>query len=264
MKKILSLAVLIAVMAAAQAHEFWMQPVRFFFKPGEKLMVRFMVGENFMGEPWDIKRHRVEKLEHHRTGGVKSMVDSVTDTQTHNLSVTLAQEGTHLIVLQSDNAFIELEGPRFNEYLKEDGLDDVYAHREKTKTLDRPSKEFYARYSKLLVQVGNKRDDTYKKEMGFPIEIIPEKNPYSLKKGDPLRFKVLFEGKPAFGTLVKVWNRFDNRTTLQNIYTEKDGTIETRLSNPGSWMVSAVRMVPSKRPGADWQSHWGSVVFGVE
>ena len=100
--------------------------------------------------------------------------------------------------------------------------------------------------------------------MGFPIEIIPEKNPYTLKKGDPVRFKILFEGKPLFGAKVKVWNRFDNRTTLQNIHTEKNGIIETHISNPGPWMVSVVKMVPSKQPGADWQSYWGSLVFGVE
>lgn len=251
-------------MIFAQAHEFWLLPSNFFFKSGEKLLIRFMVGENFMGESWDLKQHRVEKLEHHRLSGVMNFVDSITDAEKYNLAITLKDEGTHMVALQSNNAFIELEGEKFNEYLKEDGLDDVYAHREKTKTLSRPSKEFYSRYSKLLVQVGARKDDTFKKIVGFPIEIIPEQNPYSLKKGDPVRFKILYEGKPLFGARVKVWNRFDNRTTLQNIYTEKNGVIETRISNPGPWMVSVVKMVPSKLPGAEWQSYWGSLVFGVE
>lgn len=264
MKKIVAIIGLMAIITFVTAHEFWLQPSKFLFKPGEKLAVRFMVGEHFMGEPWEVKKHRVEKLEHHRLGGIKNLTDSVTDSEKQNLSVTLKQEGTHMIALQSDNAFIELDGKKFNEYLKEDGLDDVYAQREKTKTLANPSKEFYSRYSKVLVQVGENRDDTYKKVIGFPIEIIPERNPYSLKKGDPIRFKILYEGKPLFGALVKVWNRFDNRTTLQNIYTEKNGVIETRISNPGPWMVSVVKMVPSKFQGADWQSYWGSLVFGVE
>lgn len=263
-KRILAIVGLMAVITFAQGHEFWMKPSKFFFRSGEKLLVRFMVGENFMGESWDIKKHRVEKMEHYSLGSVKSLVDSITDTETQNLALTLKQEGTHMISLQSNNAFIELEGDKFNDYVKEDGLDDVYTHREKTNTLSKPSKEFYSRYSKLLVQVGEKKDDTYKKVVGFPIEIIPEQNPYSLKKGDAVRFKILYEGKPLFGARVKVWNRYDNRTTLQNIHTEKNGVIETRISNPGSWMVSVVKMVPSKLPGAEWQSYWGSLVFGVE
>jgi len=263
-KKIISTIALLALIILAQAHEFWLQPAKFIFKPGEKLLVRFMVGENFMGEPWDLKKHRIEKLELHRLASVRNLADSVKEVEKDNLSVSLNEEGTHLIVMQSNNAFIEMEGEKFNEYLKEDGLDDVYAHREKTNSLNKPSKEFYSRHAKLLVQVGDKKDDTYKKVMGFPVEIIPEQNPYSLKKGDPVRFKILFEGKPLFGARVKVWNRFDNRTTIQNIYTEKNGMIETRISNPGAWMVSVVKMVPSKTAGAEWQSYWGSLVYGVE
>lgn len=263
-KKIISTITLLAVVTLLQAHEFWLQPAKYFFEPGEKLLVRFMVGENFMGEPWDLKKHRIEKLELHRLASVKNLTDSVKEDEKNTLSVSLKEEGTQLVVMESNTAFIELEGEKFNEYLKEDGLDDVYAHREKTSSLNKPSKEFYSRHTKLLIQVGDKKNDTYKKVIGLPIEIIPEMNPYVLKKGDPVRFKILFEGKPLFGAKVKVWNRFDNRTTLQNIHTEKNGIIETRISNPGPWMVSVVKMVPSKQTGADWQSYWGSLVFGIE
>jgi uncharacterized GH25 family protein len=140
----------------------------------------------------------------------------------------------------------------------------VYDQRKKANTLTKPSKEFYSRHTKLLLQVGDVKDDTYKKVAGLPIEIVPDRNPYSLKKGDLIRFKILWQGKPLFGTKVKVWNRFDNRTTIQNIYTEQDGTMETHISNPGAWMVSVVTMVPSKKEGADWESYWGSLVFGVK
>jgi len=29
-------------------------------------------------------------------------------------------------------------------------------------------------------------------------------------------------------------------------------------------MVSTVIMIPSEKPGADWQSFWSSLVFGIE
>ncbi|HOX82723.1 MAG TPA: DUF4198 domain-containing protein, partial [Chryseolinea sp.] len=141
---------------------------------------------------------------------------------------------------------------------------NVYDIRKNTNTLNKPSKEFYSRHTKLLFQVGDVKDDTYKKVMGLPIEIVPDRNPYSLKKGDLIRFKILWQGKPVFGARIKVWNRFDNRTTIQNIYTEQDGTMETHISNPGAWMVSVVRMIPSTKEGADWESYWGSLVFGVK
>jgi len=251
------------LMTLAQAHEFWLQPAKFFLAPGERVDVRFMVGENFMGEPWDLTVHQIEKLDLYQTTGVLDVRDSVKATA-NNLRISLMDEGTSLLAMQSSNAKIELEAEKFNAYLTEDGQDDVLEVRRKTNSLNKPGKEFYSRYTKLLLQVGEKKNDTYKKVVGFPIEIIPEKNPYLLKKGDPVRFTILFEGKPIFGAKVKVWNRFDNRTTIQNIYTEKNGVIETHISNPGPWMVSVVKMVPSKDKGADWQSYWGSLVFGIK
>jgi len=166
--------------------------------------------------------------------------------------------------MQTKNAMNEWEAEKFKSFLKENGLDEILDRRTKTNTLASPTKEYYSSHTKLLFQVGGKNDDTYKKVNGFPVEILPLENPYALKIGDPIHFKILFDGKPVFGVSVKVWNRFDNRTTIQNIYTEKDGTLETRVSSPGPWMVSVVRMVPSKQPGADWQSYRGSLVFGIE
>ena len=253
---------LLTGMLLAHAHEFWLQADKFFINVGERLNVKFMVGENFMGESWDLGKHRIEKLELYGSTGVKNVADSVR-TDKGLLQLTMNEVGTKLLVMQSNNAFLEMPASKFNEYLKDDGLDDVYAQREKTKSLESPSRELYARYTKLYVQVGGQLDDVYKKVVGMPVEIVPDKNPCGLKKGDPVRFLILFEGKPLFGVKVRVWNRFDNRTTIQNIYTEKDGKVSIHISNPGSWMVSVVKMVPSTDPKADWQSYWGSLVFGI-
>ena len=248
---------------AAGAHEFWLQPGKYIYEVGETAVISFKVGENFNGEPWDLKRHRVVRVEAHHGSAVVDYKTSVKEGQKDNLEIPMSEEGTHLIVMQSNTAFIKLDGATFNEYLNEDGLSEIVALREKSKTLNDSSREFYSRHAKLLIQVGNKKDDTFKKEIGLPIEIIPEQNPYHLKKGDVNRYKILWQGKPLFGALVKVWNRYNNTTAIQNIYSEKNGTIEVRLSNSGEWMISVVKMVPSTEKGADWQSYWGSLVFGV-
>lgn len=254
---------LLLIFAAAQAHEFWLQADKFFVAVGERVKIKFMVGENFMGEPWDLKVHQVEKLELHEGTSVKDLRDSL-NVDEQLLKLTFKEEGTKLIVMQSNSAFIELDAAKFNEYLKEDGLDDVLAFREKNKLMNKPSREFYSRHTKLFLQAGEKRDDVFRKTIGLPVEIISDKNPCALKKGDRVRFTILFNGKPFFGAKVRIWNRFDNRTTIQNIFTEKDGTIQMNISNPGHWMISVVRMVPSKDPKADWQSYWGSFVFATK
>jgi uncharacterized GH25 family protein len=248
----------------AQSHEFWLQPTKFRFKLGEELKVDFKVGENFEGEPWDLKKHKIEKLELHQLTKSKDLRAVVKIDGKDRVAVKLMEEGTQLLVMQSNYAYIELEAEKFNDYLKEDGLDNVYDLRKKSNTLNKPSKEYYGRFVKLLVQVGNKTDNTFKKKIGFKNEIIPEKNPYTLKSGDYFQCTVLYEGKPSPHQLVKVWNKIGTTTFLQNLYTENDGTVTFPINAKGAWMVSSVKMIPSEKEGADWQSMWASLVFGIE
>ncbi|HEX6891879.1 MAG TPA: DUF4198 domain-containing protein, partial [Chryseolinea sp.] len=165
-RKIAIVVLLTVLITIVQAHEFWMQPLKFFLHPGERTNIRFVVGENFIGEPWNLKQHKVQTLDLHNGADMKSLVDSILIDPKNNLSLTLQREGTYLLSLESNNAFIESEAEKFNDYLKEDGLDDVLDQRKRTNSLSKPAKEFYRRYSKLLLQAGNKRDDTYKKVLG--------------------------------------------------------------------------------------------------
>src|SRR6478736_141492 len=245
-------------------HEFWLQPKKYRYKIGEQMNVDFMVGESFTGEFWDLKRHKVERLEMYNGAGKKDLLSDVKPNAGNNLGYIFSQEGTHLLALQSDAAYIELEAQKFNDYLKEDGLDDILDERKKANELDKPSKEYYTRFTKLLVQSGDKPDETYKRKVGLLLEIIPDKNPYALASGDHLQCLVLFEGKPSAHALVKVWSHIGNRVFLQNIYTENDGTIKFPISNKGPWMVSSVRMIHSEKDASIYHSLWTSLVFGIE
>jgi uncharacterized GH25 family protein len=263
-RKIISALSLVAIYIICSAHEFWLQPRKFRYVPGEEMSVDFMVGENFEGEPWDLKKHKIEKLELHHLTRSTDLRALVKPDAKEKLKIKPTEAGTQLLVMQSDNAYIEMEAEKFNAYLQDDGLENVYGQRFKTKTLDKPSKEYYSRYVKLLVQVGNKTDDTFKQNAGLRLEIVPEQNPYALKTGDYLQCSVWYEGKRSPHQLIKVWNIIGHTSFLQNIYTENDGTIKFPISAPGRWMVSTVRMIPSEKEGADWQSMWGSLVFGIE
>ncbi len=143
-------------------------------------------------------------------------------------------------------------------------MDYILDERKRLNILEKPSKEFFSRYAKVLVQTGSKPDDTFKRTVGFRYEVTPVQNPYSLKVGDHLQCQISYEGKPAAHALVKVWNKVNNTTFLQNIYTETDGTIRFPISATGPWMVSSVRMIPSEKEGADYHSLWASLVFGIE
>jgi uncharacterized GH25 family protein len=263
-KRLITLLLITVCGTIALAHEFWLLPNKFRFAVGEEMPVSFMVGENFEGEPWNLQKHKVEKLELHQLTKSKDIRALVRPEEKEKLKIKFTEEGTHLVVMQSNYAFIELEAEKFNEYLKEDGLDNALEQRKNSNTLDKPAKEFYARFTKLLVQVGNKTDNTFKKRIGLKNEIVLDQNPYTLKSGDYLQCTVLYDGKPSPHQLVKVWNKIGTTTFLQNMYTENDGTVKFPINSKGPWMVSSVKMIQSEKEGADWQTMWASLVFGIE
>jgi len=253
------------IVSLASGHEFWLQTEKFRFSIGEEMKVDFMVGENFTGEFWDLTKHKVEKLDLYSSIlPVKSLLKDIKPTKGKNVSYKFENEGTHLFVLESNSAFIEMEAGKFNEYLKEDGMENILDLKKKSNELNKRSKEYYKRFAKLIVQSGSKTDETFRKRIGLRYEIIPLTNPALLKVGDYLECRLFWDNIPAPHTMVKVWNHVGNKTFLQNIYSEDDGTIKFPISSVGPWMVSAVKMIPSEKQGADYQSLWASLVFGVE
>ena len=260
---ILVFAMISLVSFLASAHEFWMEGNRFYFKAGETASINFLVGENFIGEGWKGGIDRVVRLEHYGGKQLKDLKGELKESTDGPFLVPLANEGGHLIAMETNAALTKLDGEKFTDYLEEDGLDEVFYQRRKEGISRDSASEFYSHHSKLILQAGSGTDDTYKKICDLPIEIIPDENPALLKIGDRIGFRILFEGKPLFSAKVKVWNRYNHRTSVQNIFSQQDGKIETHVSNPGVWMVSVIKMEPSKNPNGQYRSYWGTLVFGV-
>lgn len=263
LRRILTAALLLLAFRELPAQEFWMMPDKFQYEKGDSIRIRFNVGENFVGETWNLRPERIASVSLHTKATESDLKVNVEPGRRTHLKVSAVREGTYLVTMEGENAFVELPAERFNEYLKEHALDNVTSLREKDNATDQPGREMYRRISKLIVQVGAAPDDTYKKNTGLPLEIIPGKHPATMKKGDQVQFKILFNGKPDFGARVYVWNNKDNKVFMQPVYSQQDGTIDVRIFNDGDWMISVVKMIPVSNPKADWQSFWGSLVFHV-
>lgn len=262
MKKISIAFVLLLLTFIAFGHEFWLEPQKFLLAIGEKINFRVFVGENFTGEDVDFTKFEVAKFSHYTSKNEETTKGNLTE---ENLSDFLKfdTEGNHLIAFNNSNKYIELEADKFNEYLKDDGLDNVSDFRKKHKLLNKKGTEEYQRCVKTLLQVGDTHDETYKKNTGMKLEIIPEQNPYSSDKS--LTFNVLFENKPVKNALVVVWQKGIEKPNKREFRSNAEGKITFNFEPKGIWMVSSVKMVPHSNPKvADWQSYWGSYTFGFQ
>ena len=264
LKALITFIILFMINHQLQAQQLWLQPESFVLREGERLPISIKSGANFTGERWEFEKKDVKQIELHDGSSPIDLTDSLSVEGKNDLVMLVKNQGTLLFSMETHPALREIGGEVFDSYLKENGLDDALSLRKKSNGLSEPVQETLTYFTKLLIQSGNELDDNYKKLLGHTVEVVPEKQPYQLKVGDEVRFMILVRGKPVFGTRVKVWNRFENRTTIQNIYTEQNGTILVRISSPGPWMISFVTIESSKGGELQWTSHHASLVFGVQ
>lgn len=169
------------------------------------------------------------------------------DGQTPVAQVTVESAGNYLIAMERNWSAITRDAGKFTEYLREEGLDSIIAQREQSGEANKEARERYSRYLKALVQAGSRHDETYRRKIGFTLEIIPQANPYRLKPGDALKVKVLFEGKPLPHAKVFVDSREAGDTRRQEVKTSGDGIAAFKIDRPGLWLLRLVHICAGVR-----------------
>lgn len=257
------LLLLLLVTTTLLAHEFWLQPDKFIYKRGERVNIKFLVGENFTGENWSGNRSRVKNLQLYFRTVTDNLANLLEEVKGDSLQLTIMDEGSGMITFNSTNSFIELEAQKFTDYLKEDGLKEAFEYRQQNGQRDSAGREYYQRSVKTIFQVGTKRDTVFKRRTTLPLDIIPQTNPYRVTGKQQIKLMVLFQQQPLQNTIMKVWHRYKNKTAMQEVATNNKGELIITVAPTGRWMVSTIKMIHlDNDPKAQWQSYWGSVTWG--
>ena len=252
------------------AHEFWIIPQKSRLRVGETTTLSFNVGEDFTAEKWAGKAKRLLSLTDYNGKEKNDFTEAAIKSDTNDLSISFKTEGTHLLVMQSKNSLIALEADKFNDYLIEDGMEDMLETRKQKGELQKPSRELYQRCAKNLLQVGDKMTNTFKKVVGLPLEIVPMQNPYDCKIGDKLTVKILFQGKALKNKKIFTWHKNLNdpayaKTRKTQYTTDNKGKVTFVLDQKGEWLVSLVQMIDlgEANKEGNYQSFWASLTFDL-
>ncbi len=245
MKYLLPILVVAIVSVNVTAQDLWLRPEKYFWEPNQGAQIHIVTGKDFIAEParTGISFTKLELIHRNERTDIRR---KFTDGKTPFISVNLASDGLYLIAGAVNPESLIMSRADFLSYAEEFELENIL--RDSASIMSDPITVQLTRYLKACVRVGKAHDKSPEQSDKLPLEIIPDKNPLLLSRGERITFTVLRNGKPAFGVRVKIWNRWDNRTTLQHIYTEQDGTVNTTISSPGDWMVSVVDC-PGERQG---------------
>jgi uncharacterized GH25 family protein len=241
------------------AHDMWIEPTTFSPASGEIVGVRLRVGQDLLGDPLVLDPALVKQFVLEDAAGRKPVVRR--DGGDPAGFVRVAMPGLLVIGYRSNPSAIEVAADKFNQYLKEEGLDAVAALRAGRHETGAPAHELFARCAKSLVFSGSPTDAQSDQRLGFTLELVAERNPYALRAGQDLPIRLTYEDRPLAGALVVAMNRLNPAEKL-TARTDKDGRVRFVLRPGRMWLVKAVHMVPAPAgSNAEWASFWASLTF---
>jgi nickel transport protein len=101
------------------------------------------------------------------------------------------------------------------------------------------------------------------KPVGLDFEIVPDKDPFSVKPGDSLPLRVFLNGKPLEGAVIKTGDS-GHSASQSEIKTDKEGKTSVVIAKPGLQLIVASHKIPLKDdPDADTLSLSSSLTFDV-
>src|SRR5262245_48927236 len=262
-----SVASLICLIASAAAHDLFLKFDSFFLEPNAKATVRLMNGY-FNRSENAVARDRMRDVSVVTpSGGLANppAADWRDENESALLSIQTGAEGTYVAGVSTKPREITLKAAQFNDYLRHDGVPDTLARRRRDKELGKAAREQYSKHVKAIFQVGDGRTGSFKTALGYPVEIIPQRNPYELKAGDELEILCLKDGQPIANQFV-MSGRESNRRVIASpgVRSDSNGVARVKLAGGGKWFVKFIHMTKLNEANLDYESKWASLTFEIK
>lgn len=226
--------VIVLLALPAFGHDFWIEPSAYRPAPGSVVALELLVGEHFKGDRIAVRPERIERFVARSASGEAEVNAS--------RQVVFSAPAT-IVVYRGRPNRVELVAGKFEQYLREEGLEWVIAERKARGESALPGRELFSRCAKTLLGTGDQAS-------GLRLEIVRRE----------AGFSVTFEGKPLANSLVVAMPKGGGAVLRGR--TDERGFVALPVTS-GVWLVKTVhmvRLVPATG-NADWESLWASVSF---
>lgn len=252
--------------SVAAAHDFWVQPARFWTAPNSVVPISLQVGHGRDRTRWDSDIRRITAFRSVGPDGVKDRKPELRGgAMDGDHPVKFGPAGAYILYLTTDHAQSELPSLRFNDYAKTEGLTAALAERDRSGQSEKPGRELYTRRAKVLVQVGDVAptpDPKVTRPVGLSLEIVPAVNPYDPNAGSALPVRILYDGKPLAGATVKLNNLDFDFRPIEIQISDAAGRAVFKMPKAGVWQLNVIWSKPIKDRKADFETTFSSLTFG--
>src|SRR5882672_11875902 len=163
-----ALLVVVAIVssrASLLGHDMWIDPTAFSPESGQIVGVRLRVGQDLLGDPLPRDPTLINQFVFEDAAGRKPVIGR--DGADPAGFLRVAMPGLLVIGYRSNPSAIELGADKFNQYLKEEGLDAVAALRARRNETGAKAREMFSRCAKSLVLSGTTKDGEGDRALGF-------------------------------------------------------------------------------------------------
>lgn len=249
------------------AHDLFLKLDTYFVKVNQKVSISLYNG-TFQKSEGAVAFARLTDVSVVSPSGAVSKsieTDFTKNETTAFLNLTPTKAGNYVAGLSTGWRENGLAAKEFNEYLPAEGIPDILEQRKRDGELDKDARYRYSKYVKAIFQAGNAQSDNYKHVLGYAVEMIPQQNPYELKKGSTIDVLCLRDGKPLVGQLVttgyEAGGKILNETSTRS---DKDGMIKIKFSGSGKWFAKFINMVKIDDPNLNYESKWATLTFEIK
>ncbi len=249
------------VAVSVLGHDMWLESSRFFSEPGQELRIRlgngtiFEVSENAV-DPERLTRFSVQGPE----GVAEKAGPQRIEGNWLSAPIHLKGAGNYWIAAATKPRSISLSGADFNDYLEHDGVLNVLEERKKEGILERDEVEFYSKYVKAYLQVGDTQTDNFRDPAGLEIELIPQNHPYKIRPGQELTVEARFRNRPLAG----LWlHAAAEGSSPDSQKTDSNGLATFSIDASGRWYIRGIHLFEVDAPDHSYESYWASLTFAV-
>jgi len=246
-----------------RAHDLWIVPGRFHLNPGERIRIFLNSGDEFPKSDSLVGEFRIASFNLYSATEQIPLSRFVVDGKSLTAEMKAPPKGTVVLGLATKPRLVRLKADEFNEYLKEEGLLRVLEEREQRGETADAVVERYTKWAKAILAVGE-GDDSWKKNLGMRIEIVPEVDPCATKVGGELSVRVLFDGEPLSGSTLVGARAGGPPKELEGI-TDDEGRARLAIGEAGRWYIRTIHMIRLvDDPETQWESFWTTLTFEVQ
>jgi uncharacterized GH25 family protein len=246
--------------AALFAHDTWLIPDRFQITAGESVTLDLTSGMAFPKLDVGPKRERIQGVFCRLAGRTFELSDFETAPNSLRIKGAFPNPGVAAIWVKSPPKKIELKPDQVQEYLDE--IDAPALVRQQWTKEKEPKRwrESYRKHSKTFVRVGDASADTsWREPVGMFLEIVPEKDPTTLKAGDEFAVHVLKDGKPLADFSLGIIAAGDAKGSIKK--TDHMGKVSFLLSKDGCWLLRGTDLHKSTKENIDWESDFTTLTI---